>query len=191
MTERPNVPVTIKQATRIVEMPRGRELDPPGRPKLTPCVTCPHRVANFNGTTGHGERWDVAFRTETRDKFWTGELNPEHPENALRHGGVNRCHQTQTHPCAGAVVLQQRELLRLHDHGYQAQPGRYALSREGIRRIAARLLNGGERCDPRKVPVWRLRIMKRRDVLKLAHPAIADAAIGHEALDPPAPGEFD
>jgi hypothetical protein len=48
---------------------------------------------------------------------------------------------------------------------------------------------------PAAATSWRilstLRWMDRRDVLDVAHPALADPAIGHHELDPPRPGEFE
>jgi hypothetical protein len=191
-SSRPRIDVPDDQANRAV-VKTAKEmrdvLDPPGKPKATACSTCPHRAANFNGITAHGERWDVAYSNEARDKLWTGDLDPAHPENAMRSGAVNPCHQTQDRPCAGAVVLQERELIRWCRRGsWSFGTGKHDLTELGVVRIWRRMFNSGEKSESDPFERWRL---PGADLCGAAHPAINDPNIGHEALAPPAPGEFD
>src|SRR5690349_13844742 len=100
-------------------LPAGERMDATGEPKSRPCSTCPWRVANHGGyPAGHHE---AIF------EGWSDAPG-------LRDGGCNTCHSNGEAPCAGSVVLQQRELLRF------VERGRCALSRVGLERVAARLL---------------------------------------------------
>jgi hypothetical protein len=187
------VDVPYEQANRVVAKTVrewGEILDLQGKPKSTPCSSCVHRCSNANGVTAHGKRWDTAYTAETRDTFWTGDHDPEHPERSLRGGATNPCHQTQDRPCAGAVVLQQRELIRFcrSRRWLPDLTGKYDLTPDGVIRIWRRMFNGGERSDADPHDRWRL---IGADLLRRAHPAINDPDIGHEALEPPQPGEFE
>jgi hypothetical protein len=83
--------------------------------------------------------------------------------------------------CTGALVLQQRELLRHVEHG------RSALTQEGAARVAADML-GREVAesevaglDPRNL---RAQTVGVRELLEHAHPALLDAEIGSPLLAP-------
>jgi hypothetical protein len=106
-------------------------------------------------------------------------------------------------PSRGARVAQLKELANaakralLADEisvaGYKAEIARlFRWAREtpsrmttaGVERVVRRMIG-------RPVTLERFRSFSRADVLKAAHPALADPAIGHPDLEPPRPGEFE
>src|SRR4051812_34780604 len=146
-------------------------MDASGEPKSRPCATCPWRVSNHDGyPDGHHET------------IWDGWSDAP----GLRDGGCNTCHTTRSTPCAGSVVLQQRELLRF------LKRGRCALSRAGLERAAARLLRlakptlvpsrFADAAIRERVSMRVVRGLRPDDVLDAAHPALTDARIGHPVV---------
>jgi hypothetical protein len=125
-----------------VNWTRRERSDPPS-PKATPCQTCPFRVANFGRTPGG--RADTFYTPEKREQIWNGPFW-EGEDTGLRHGDVLCCHQsgpplvggtnakaTEPRACAAAVVLQQRELLRLREDDYEgAREDGSSLSARGL-----------------------------------------------------------
>lgn len=175
-------PVTPK----VNRVPEDWEpMNPKGSAKSTPCATCPFRTSNFGRVTGQGEEWDTFFTARTREKVWRGSWDPEHPEAALRHGGLNHCHMTHARPCAGTMVLQQREVLREHALGtpHVIRLSRWVLSEMGLQIVAGRMF-GQDR-----VSVAELLRMSRRRLVAAAHPAVGDLAVGHHCLAPPSEAE--
>jgi hypothetical protein len=167
-------------------------MNPRGEPKATPCSTCVWRLANRDYKTGQGEDYDTHFTRDTLSKAWQGKWDTENPSSAFKCGAVNTCHQTHQHPCAGALALQQRELLRRHSRSALAARGSHALTDEGISRIATRMLNGGARDDSvEPIHPWFVQFVPLERLLAAAHPALRDPAIGHEDLAPPERGEFE
>lgn len=156
-------------------------MNPAADAKSRPCATCPFRTANRNLVTGLGDKWDTYFTEETHRAVWEGTWDAEHPASALSNGGLNHCHQTHAHACAGTLVLQQRELLR-------AVTGqRTALTKRGVERVAARIVNRDQSVLPAwirrpyeraTVPLRALREVATGDLLALMHPALRDDAIG-------------
>lgn len=119
-----------------------------------PCGACPWRTANH--ARRHPDGW---FTARNRDRLWVG----------LRRGEAMSCHTTdpdnpvsdkaqaagyrpapagsQVLECRGGVILQQRELhLMINRYGdvaayRKARPR--GLTRDGLRRLLARLAFGG------------------------------------------------
>jgi len=74
--------------------------------------------------------------------------------------------------CTGALVIQQREVLR------RIERGESALSNDGAARVASDMLG-------REVAEHELANLDVRELLGHAHPALLDPAIGSDAVAPP------
>jgi len=74
--------------------------------------------------------------------------------------------------CTGALVVQQREVLR------QVERGESALSIQGAARVASDMLG-------HEVAEHQLANLDLRELLRHAHPALLDPSIGSDAAAPP------
>lgn len=99
-------------------MDHSPEQQPVGMCAAEPCPDCPWRVANHGRRSGakvEGESYGW-FTQRNRDRLWArlrrGEAMTCHPTDPRdeRHGAAPG---TKTKECAGAVILQQRELVIL------------------------------------------------------------------------------
>lgn len=161
------------------------------RPAPRPCNTqCPWLVANHGRTAELFYDHEVpgipmpeggfSFAPWKRALVW---------ETDLKHGGYgygSLCHVrlqgTQLKPddswdvvarqCSGAVVMQQREVLR------HVESGDSALTPHGAARIASDMLG-------REVAECELSDLDVRELLAHAHPSLLDAMIGSDAVAPP------
>lgn len=81
--------------------------------------------------------------------------------------------------CAGSVVLTQREVIRWRRSGV------CAMELDAVLSVGAGMLGFV------RVTAGLLRLISVQDLLAGAHPRLGDPAIGHHALAPPLPGEFE
>jgi hypothetical protein len=160
------------------------------KPRSRPCnKQCPWLTANHGKTVelfydhevpGIDVPTSFTFSTWKRVDIW---------ENGLRngvHGYGGLCHVrlkgTELTPrntwkvvscqCTGALVMQQRELLR------HVERGDSALTQQGAVRVASEML--GRQVAEHEVPDLNLRA-----VLANAHPSLLDRNIGCDAVAPP------
>jgi hypothetical protein len=94
-------------------------------------------------------------------------------------GGTGPEESTTAHECAGALVLQQREVLRCN-----AGAGS-AMTHRGMLKIVRNMF-----CN-QAIEGFMFRTIERKALLGASHPSLADSALGHDELTPPAPGEFE
>lgn len=149
-----------------------------------PCATCPFRDKNWQ---------EDRYPADHHEALWSGSWDPQRPASAMRNGALNVCHTSGRTSCAGAMALHHRELLRYLDNG----PSRSLLTRLGVERVAARLLNenpdllpASKRPDPvrvgpwtvtpapKRVPLRLLRELDRVELLRAVHPRTTDQAVG-------------
>jgi hypothetical protein len=213
---------------------------PIGATRDHPCATCPYRLCNAGKESAYAP-------ADALNATWQGH---DGMNISVRDGSTMLCHaandaksatnryatvrwletMSEYRQCAGALVVQQREALRYHEHGSgvvadepsrgarRAQlrglardAGRAFLASEsteqGFRDEVARLTRWASEAPPRMTAAGIKRVAERllrrsmtltefrrlpRDtVLKAAHPALNDPAIGHLDLEPPRPGEFE
>jgi hypothetical protein len=186
--------VSLSNLSNIIGLRRldERPSDPmnaDGAPKARSCATCPFRIANQR------EGGRTFYPPLYMDGIWAG-WDTERAELAIRNGALNHCHSTPTHPCAGAVALQDREVLRFVERRPRAT-GDYALTRMGLEKAAARLLRipvrnvSGIAVETfrKRVSIATLRRAGRRRVLAAAHPAVSDPQIGHHRVRAPSRAE--
>jgi hypothetical protein len=159
-------------------------------PRPRPCNNqCPWLVANHGKTMElryDHEVPDVAIPDEAyafapwkRARIWENDLK----EGLLGYGslchvrlqGTERVQGSMAEvvgcQCTGALVMQQRELLR------HVQRGESALSVGGAARVASDMLG-------RRVSEDELRDLDLRELLERAHPALLDPKIGSDAVAP-------
>jgi hypothetical protein len=151
---------------------------------------CPWRAENY-GKSGPLEYdhevpgipmpEDFNFATWKRADIWKNDLCHGEPG----YGGL--CHvrlagtkltergtwNIVSHQCTGALVMQQRELLRYVAHGKNS-----TLTDRGAARIASDMLG-------RKITENELAQLDSRELAAAAHPALLDAAIGCDAVAAP------
>jgi hypothetical protein len=191
-------------------------MNPASDAKSRPCETCPFRESNLGRVTGQGERWDTYFTAETQTAVWVGTWDPDDPSSALGNGGLNHCHVTHAHACAGALAMHHRELLRFIDGGTSA------LTERGLERVALRLCDEhSDRLPWPKGPATstgsvvtlpdktrelaarmtaaargpaalrRLRELDRDELLDVLHPGVRDPGIRSPCVAPPTPQEVE
>lgn len=114
----------------------------------TPCSACPWRTANHGKPHPHG--W---YTAKNRARLWSklrrGDsmtCHPTDPENEVPAGAKAAPKTATTHECAGAQILQQRELEKMQ--GYESlmdyvKSSRVGLTVRGIATMANRLVFGG------------------------------------------------
>lgn len=131
----------------------AKRSDAPFRGKVepaaeTPCAQCPWRTAN------HGKRHPDGWYTKANlSRLWAqlrrGEAmtcHPTDPTNPLPPGARKVPETTTTRQCTGAIILQQRELMRLQrcesltDYRRQRPRG---LTVAGIGQLLERAVLGG------------------------------------------------
>lgn len=114
-----------------------------------PCVDCPWRTENHGRR--HADGW---FTKANRARLWArlrrGEAMTCHrtdPDNPVPDGYRTVPETATTHLCAGAEVLQQREVMKLQAIGGDVSAYRRrwprGLTTEGLRAIVVRHLYGG------------------------------------------------
>jgi hypothetical protein len=153
--------------------------------KATPCATCPWRRSNWGRDDTPHPEYNTA---ERRDAMWD-EFAEREAGTGLRFGTTMWCHvgdgHDAKHECTGGVVLQQRECIRALRHGGASQ-----LTYKGLLQVARSLCLRDE-INLLGIPVMSLLAKNVEAVLRRVHPQIANPEIGHHALEPPQPGEFD
>lgn len=125
---------------------------------LRPCRDCPWRTENQGKR--HKDGW---FTKANRDRLWAklrrGDSMTCHmtdPENPVPDGYKTVNPEATTHECAGALILQQREFMKLQD--MQADIPAYrklfprGLTKDGIMTILNRHLYGGTPFGPAPMP---------------------------------------
>jgi hypothetical protein len=135
----------------------------PGIPVDTHCRFTPERYAHWwdHLKTGRYGDWRNLCHI-MREGTWT--------ETLTSLIGVTRWNVVPCQ-CTGALVLQQRELLRHVEHG------RSALTAEGAARVAGDMLG-------RQVAVHDVAGLRVRELLEHAHPALLGSEIGSPHLAP-------
>lgn len=147
--------------------------------QLKPCAQCPWRTEN------HGKRHPGGWYTKAnRQRLWArlrrGDsmtCHPTDPTNPVPEGMAPAPEHATTHECAGALILQQRELMYLQSapdlKSYRrSRPS--GLTVEGIQELISRALFGG-------VPMIGGR--------KMAEPDLNEP-VSHDALGPWAASEI-
>jgi hypothetical protein len=115
---------------------------------LKPCRDCPWRVENQGKR--HKDGW---FTKANRDRLWAklrrGDSMTCHmtdPDNPVPEGYKTVKDDATTHECAGALILQQREWMKMQELGeipaYRKKWPR-GLTKEGLLAILNRHLYGG------------------------------------------------
>lgn len=122
---------------------------------------------------------DFEFAPWKRSEVWHGDLR----DGVAGYGSL--CHvrlqgtgqhedgtwEVVGHQCTGALVMQQREVIRHVEHGQSA------LSRRGVARLASDMLD-------RSVTDEQIADIDRNEVLRRAHPALLDQDIGAPIVAP-------
>lgn len=169
-------------ASRALTDPDTGQRQPLEDAASAPCRTCPWRIENWN-------RDDlglpaVFYTAERRAVMWAE--HPERPSHvSVRGGSVMLCHRhapesicgvkdcASMRPCAGAVALTHRELLRWREvdadyllYAATARPGVKPLTATGIAVALLRLGIDPERPDD----VTRFVRLSRQELLALLHP---------------------
>lgn len=114
----------------------------------TPCAQCPWRTAN------HGKRHPDGWYTKAnRARLWAqlrrGEAmtcHPTDPENPVPLGARPVPSHVTTRECAGAIILQQREmdtLQRMDDFKAYRKARPMGLTREGVAEMISRIMFAG------------------------------------------------
>jgi hypothetical protein len=151
---------------------------------------CPWLTANHDRTVELAYDHEVAgvpmpeglydFASWKRASIWEEGLRDGVPGyGALCHVRLEGTHQRPgsvwdivARQCTGALVMQQREVLR------HVERGESALSVEGAARVASDMLG-------REVAEHELGTLDVRELLRHAHPALLDPGIGSDAVAPP------
>ena len=160
------------------------------KPKSSPCNDqCPWLVANHGKTVklyydhevlGIPMPTSFSFARWKRADVWENDLrNGVHGYGSLCHVRLKGTELTSRNTwnvvscqCTGALVMQQRELLRY------VEGGESALSAEGAVRVASDMLG-------RQVVEHELRNLDPRALIANAHPSLLDPKIGSEVVAPP------
>jgi hypothetical protein len=160
------------------------------KPKSKPCnEQCPWLAANHDKTVelfydhevpGIAMPESFTFATWKRIDIWeSGLRNGVHGYGGLCHVRLKGTDLTPRQTwnvvscqCTGALVMQQRELLRHVEHGDSA------LTEQGAVRIASDMLG-------RQVSEDEVRDLDLRALLANAHPSLLDQNIGCDAVAPP------
>lgn len=115
-----------------------------------PCDACPWRTANHGKPHPHG--W---YRAKNLARLWaklrrgeTMSCHPTDPDNLVPEGAPQVPDDRETHECAGALVLVQRELTKVNSFDKPAVPqyrkahGR-GLTQHGVLAWIERIMFGG------------------------------------------------
>lgn len=116
----------------------------------SPCAQCPWRTSN------HGKRHPDGWYTKAnRQRLWAGlrrgdpmTCHPTDPENPVPLGTRAVPETVQTKECAGAIILQQREVwywqhLFKGDFQVYRKARPFGLTRDGLAAMVSRLIFGG------------------------------------------------
>jgi hypothetical protein len=138
-----------------------------------PCQACPWR------TTNHGKRHAGGWYTAAnRRRLWNGlrrgermSCHPTDPRNPVLAGHTPTPAHAQTRECTGALILQQRELMRFQECDSDLATYRrrhpMGLLRGGLLTIVERAIFGGTPVDGR--------VMSRPDLNQpVSHPPLGD-----------------
>lgn len=140
---------------------------------MRPCAACPWRTEN------HGRRHpDGWYTAANRKRLWAklrrGDgmtCHPTDPLNPIPEGARAVPENATTHECAGALILQQRELMYLQDEPDLQTYRRnrpLGLTRAGIAEMISRALFGG-------LPIVGGRAMSKPDLNeKVSHPPLGE-----------------
>lgn len=115
--------------------------------RLVACAACPWRASN-QGKRHPGGWYTKANLRRLWSKLRTGDgmtCHPTDPTNPVPDGLPRPSDDATTHECAGALILQQREVMRLQDYDNyrdykRAHP--LGLTREGAGVIISRFVFG-------------------------------------------------
>lgn len=134
----------------------------------SPCAACPWRTENHNKP--HPLGW---YSAKNRARLWAqlrnGELmscHPTDPSNEVPEGVKPVAESVEPHECTGALILQQREMMRLQDSvNFKSYRKEHP---SGITIVGGRVLVGRLICFPGEVA--------------MAKPNLNEPGIGHPKL---------
>jgi hypothetical protein len=178
------MPLSFEMENYLTRLEAQRTHTPLGQAARHPCATCPWWEKFVNGRARNRCFPDPSASIS---RAWQGYREQD---GGAKDGLVVECHMgvhsetppaeqkfSELRPCAAALAVQQREMVRF----YLGEPN--AIDNEAAVRIARRAGIDVEGFIARK--------LTKAELIKQCHPAVADARLRHPMVAPIKPGEFE